>query len=351
MLSKEKTIFVIVCCALVISIPLLWSRSSDFKRNLPRPPTPKWTEQKESVASNPSKSQDVTEKTEVESNPSPKSRLWTKHVHLCIMFNLNNLKPNTHVVHLLLEYYHPFFDHITLIYDGKWNKTPEYIPEYVNFFGCESHAGWYQHKCLNICLSQPAAEVKGFFYISDDMLINLKNLASYNLSQTWCTPTEVYDYNKLLTMDKTEAQKIWEGWGPPSFFQNALKITVDSLPKKWINQLQNNAGFPDHYHGRSIFDIIYVPKSLASNITKVLTHILSSNDLFCELAGPLAVGVVVPQDEKIVFTTSFLWGTQRTVSRIRKSAKTCDVVHSVKLSQPDQASLWKEFMDQQLKIL
>ena len=401
MLSKEKTVFFIICCCLGILIPLLWSRSSDFKINLPRlyPLNSKWvTEhkevsstnspnniyaQKKRVVVNSSTSQDVnntkgretvvnsprsqdvnTKEKEVESSDPPKyvlenkmvaksnpPQLWTKHVHLCIMFNLNNMKPNPQTINLLLEYYHPFFDHITLIFDGKWNKRPEYLPEYVNFIGCESNVGWYQHKCLNMCLSQPTGdEVKGFFYIADDMFINLNNLASYNLAQTWCMPTAVYDYNQLLTMDKNEAHKIWYWWGPPLFFENALKVVVDSLPEEWIRQLQSNVGFPDHYSGKGIFDIIYLPKSLVSKMTKVITHILSSKELFCELAGPLAVGIVVPRDEKTIFSNSFLWGYQRNIGMIRKFARTCDIVHPLKLSQNDQAAVWKELMDQQLKI-
>ena len=370
--------FIIVCFILGISLPLLWSRYLDFKRDISRNPLPedsKWviaiTEKKE-VVTNPPKSPDNIEVTtnpeqltdhEVTSLPpmstereqvSSKDQLWTKYVHLCIMFNLNRIKPNLQTINLLLEYYHPFFDRITLIFDGKWKKRPEYLPEYVKFFGCESHVGWFQHKCLNMCLSQPADdEVKGFFYIADDMFINLNNLASYNLSQAWCMTTGVYDYDELMIKDKNEIHKIWMWWGPPLFFEKVLKRVVDTLPTEWINQLQANVGFPDNYHGKGIFDIIYLPKSLASNMTRVLTHILScKEDLFCELAGPLAVGIVVPWDEKIEFTSSFLWGHQRNVDTIRIVAqkKALDVVHAVKLSEPDKAALWKELMDQQLKL-
>ena len=76
------------------------------------------------------------------------SSFWTKNVHLCVMFNLNRMKPNERVIKLLSSYYHPFFDHITFLFDGNWTEKPSYISDYVNFLGCDSYTGWYMQKCV-----------------------------------------------------------------------------------------------------------------------------------------------------------------------------------------------------------
>ncbi len=67
-----------------------------------------------------------------------KSKIWTRNTQLCIMFNhASGESP----VRLMLAYYLRFFDHIMLIFDGKWEERPPYIPDYVKFYGCDSIFG------------------------------------------------------------------------------------------------------------------------------------------------------------------------------------------------------------------
>ena len=283
------------------------------------------------------------------SNIPDKSQLWTKDVQLCIMFNLNRIKPNPNSINLLLAYYLPFFNHITLIFDGKWDKKPDYLPEYVKFFGCQSHIGWYMQKCMNLCLSQPSDSIKGYLFVADDMFVNLNKMKNLDLTKLWYIEPIVYKYSDLLTKDGRTLRSWWWWWGKPYHNERPLKAIVDSLSEEWKQKLVENAGFPDKFQIRCLSDLIYVPRSLAPSLTKVMTHVIHTADLFFEVAVPLSVGVVVHPSERVVLTNTYLWGPNRNANRIKQESAKKHFVHPVKLSKNVQAKLWRSLMEAQVK--
>ena len=126
---------------------------------------------------------------------SVNSNLWTKKVQLCIMFNLFRMDPNETAINVMLSYYNRFFNHIMIIFDGKWKK-PNYLPENVTFSGCNSGAGWFEHECLRICLNEKWQDLQpeGYLFIADDIFINLLMMSSLPLSQTWYVHTVGINY-------------------------------------------------------------------------------------------------------------------------------------------------------------
>ena len=153
-----------------------------------------------------------------------KTRLWTQDVQLCIMFNSVH---HSKTVGLLLSYYLQFFDHITLLFNGEGTlKKPRYAPETVQAFGCDSYYGWYQHKCLSICLSHADVHVKGFLYIADDMFINIAKMGELDPSRLWYLIPKQFNYSKLMAMNKFELHRKWYWFGYP--FCNEVATTEKS---------------------------------------------------------------------------------------------------------------------------
>ena len=265
------------------------------------------------------------------------------------MFNLNKIKPNRNTINLLLAYYLPFFDHITLIFDGKWKKKPEYVPEYVKFFGCESHIGWYMQKCLNICISQSDDSVKGNLFIADDMFVNFNKMKNLDLTKLWYIQPIVYKYSDLQTKDGKTLRSWWWWWGEPYHNERPLKTVMNSLPDEWKQKLVENAGFPDKFQIRCLSDLIYVPNSLAPRLSTVMTHVIHTATLFFEIAVPLSVGIVVHPSERVLLTNAYLWGANRNANRIKKEAEKKHFVHPVKQSKKVQADLWRSLMEAQLR--
>ena len=279
----------------------------------------------------------------------PWSALWTDKIHLCVMFNLNGIKPSEDITKVLASYYFPFFKDITFFFDGaKWeSQRPDYLPEFVNLISCDSHVGWYQHKCLRLCLQQGTEETKGHLYIADDMFINLTMMADLpTTTMVWYVGMAQDSYSQILNPGRKGWA--WWWWGPPTNNHKRLENVIKILPSEWMNQLKRTAGFPDHFKVRTLADIIYVPKALGPNLTTVIDFVINSKTyLFCEVAVPLAVNIAAP-NQVINLKTSFLWGNNRNVPNIEKAAKTVHVVHPVKLGVEPQRNLWIQLMENQL---
>lgn len=257
-------------------------------------------------------------------------------------------------VGLLLSYYLQFFDHITLLFSGQGPlKKPHYAPDTVQALGCDSYYGWYQHKCLNICLSHADDHIRGFLYIADDMFINITKMGELDPSKIWCQRGKRYNYSKLTAMSKAELHKHkWYWFGFPHYNEEKLKRVVDSFPHKWIERLKQNTGFPNDFEIQAPLDIIYIPRSLASPMMEVLTFITNTTySLFCELAGPLAVGIVAQPSQKLQLSVhGYLWGKSRTLTMKREKAKTEHFVHPIKVGKSTgDAKLWQSLMREVMK--
>ena len=283
--------------------------------------------------------------------PDP-SKLWTENVELCIMFNLNgvSLGDNQEVIELLIAYYHPFFSHLTLLFDGDpaGTKRPiaKYLSSYVDVLGCDSHVGWYQHKCIRRCLQQGTTETKGFLYIADDMFIDVSNMAELPTSKVWFIPPGIAKYSEIIEMARNTRPTSW-WWGPPTNSAANLEIEINNLPSEWKDQLTKTAGFPDQFKALAISDIIYIPQTIAPKMEQVLTHIINTAPLFCEVATNLAVNIVAP--DLVYFRDGYLW-EDKTIEAIDRAAQGAHFVHPVKLGVKQQQDLWIQYMKKQLEI-
>ena len=263
------------------------------------------------------------------------SFMWTKRVQLCIMFNLKNMSPRKEVIDLLLLYYSIFFDHIMLLFDGDWNEKPSYIPTNISFSGCKSSNGWFQQRCLPICFKKTwvGKEPVGYLYISDDMFINLTMMSSLPLSKMWYLETPTIHYKNKGSL------KDWH-WNEVI---KPLETVIRNLPEKWKRMLVKS-GFPDSFHASGTADVVYVPHSLAENMTDVVNYIDKTANLFCEVALPLAVDIVAPTNQAH-FVEGYLWGGDKTLENMKKKAETAHFVHPIKLTNKDQANLWISSME------
>ena len=267
------------------------------------------------------------------------SLVWTDKVQLCIMFNLANMSPKKQVMNLLLSYYGFFFSHIMLLFDGDWSEKPNYIPKNIAFSGCKSGRGWFQQHCLLICLSQTwdnGDKPEGYLYIADDMFVNLTKMGSLPLSHMWYSHPDQMNYTARASLRKT-----WH-WG---WAMNPLEAVINNLPAKWKHVLEKDVGFPDRLRPQGSADIVYVPHSLAENMTDFMNYVIRTANLISEVAFPLAVDIVAP-NKTTHFIDGFLWGGERNPAIIEKKAKITHFVHPVKLSSKVQADLWKSFMEQ-----
>ena len=144
-------------------------------------------------------------------------------------------------------------------------------------------------------------------------------------------------------MDPASDKWVW--WGPPYNFAQKLKIVVKNLLTKWKNKLKATANFPENFQVHAISDIVYVPTSLVSNMTAVLSHIINTTDLFCEVAIPLAVSLVAP--ERVTLLRGYM-DKVRSIALVKSMANTKHFIHPLKLSKKEYAELWIEYMETQL---
>ena len=279
----------------------------------------------------------------------PWSALWTDKIHLCVMFNLNNLRPKKDVDIILASYYYPFFRNITFIYDNIWER-PDYLPEFVNYMGCKSSLGWYQHKCIRLCMQQGTEETEGYMYVADDLFVNLIKMAELPKTKVWFDTMLVRKFSWLVGPGAKAYD--WWAWDPPVDISRKFKKIFDIMPVKWRDHLKKTAGWPDQFKARGYSDIIYIPAALRANLTESIDWIVKSMDLFHEVATCLAVNIAVPDENTVIeMENGYLWGSNRTIPKREKLANTNYFVHPVKLGVDVTRKLWIKLMENQLSIL
>ena len=322
------TVFIVVIC--------IWSTGKSSSKKQHAVYGPYFFEPESKIMENNSSNRSESRST---NGSLSQSLVWTDRVQLCIMFNLANMSPNKQVINLLLSYYSFFFSHIMLLFDGNWSEKPNYIPKNIAFSGCKSLRGWFQQHCLLICLSQTwdnGDKPEGYLYIADDMFVNLTKMGSLPLSHVWYINPGQMNYTARASLLKT--------WHWPSNMK-PLEIVINNLPAKWKQVLVQKVGFPDRLRAQGLADIVYVPQSLAKNMTDFMNYVIKTAKVICEVAYPLAVDIIAP-NKTIHFVDGILWGGDRNLAMIEKKAKICHFVHPVKLSSKVQADLWKSFMEQ-----
>ena len=285
-----------------------------------------------------------------------RSKLWTASVRLCVMFNLNSVGPSEAVINLLIAYYFPFFKHISLIFDGHPNYNFSSVPSFVDVLFCDSHLGFYQHKCIRQCIQQTNSETEGYLYISDDMFINITKMAELPKSEIWFLENLKRSMSWILNPPGGSWDWVW--WAPPHNNSIKLKDTIDSFPTEWQDRLKRHHGFPDNFSVVMQSDIIFIPKRILPELLPVLEHIIVHQpELFCEVATALAVNVATAGFVRLD-PSGYLWGErpavgpqedrEKAVAAIEEKAMSAHFVHAIKLGYPGQADMWVSFMEQQL---
>lgn len=273
----------------------------------------------------------------------PRNFLWTHNIQLCVMFNLNAIKPNKKVIDLLIAYYFPFFKHIFLIFDGPPKNDLPLIPSFVKVLSCESYIGWYQHKCIQKCIHQNESNTEGFLYLADDMFINISKMADLQKDKIWFLQNNKKSFSWILN----PGSKGWDWWWGKDGNSLKLNKTIKSLPTKWIQILEKHHGFPDNFDVIATSDIIFIPSVAVPKILPVLDHIIGQGDMFCEIATALAVNIA--SQDVVEMKSGYLW-TDRSIAAIERLSIIAHFVHPIKLGMAKHAELWVKYMEQQLNL-
>ena len=275
-----------------------------------------------------------------------KSKLWTRDVQLCIMFNWG---PTKYTIRMLVAYYMRFFNSILLLIEGELpNEAVEGIPSSVRAIRVDTKNGWYQQRALLKCLQNGNNNVTSYLYIPDDMFINISMLSTLPTSKVWHNEPHVYNFSNLETFYKDP----WPWWkNPPGemkFLERFVAI-VNDLPYEWKQILSQNVGFPNRIHSNAIADSLHIPHALISNLTTVLVYFMNRSDVFCEILLPLALDIAGPQDH-VYFKNGNLWSTDRSNENlIREFARTRHFVHSLKPSTRFGNDMWCMLMSEQIE--
>ena len=273
-----------------------------------------------------------------------KATLWTKNVHLCIMFNWGSTEYRTRQ---LLSYYMRFFDAITLFLEGR-RVSHNYIPSHIQVFHVKTGNGFYQQRCLAKCINQTAPNTVSHLYIADDMFINITKMSQLSLLKIWFIPVSV------LTFGNGSKINDWYWWG---YFHggqtqyNRFVALINGLPQEWKQVLIDKVGFPNRIHGNAVADIVHIPNAYAVEVSRVLNYINSVTELFCEIAVPLAVDIAQPIGREEMEDGN-LWEWQRTDPDVVQNVlETRFYLHPLKTSTKFGADMWRNSMTNQLRLL
>eukprot|EP00731_Ephydatia_muelleri_P019590 Em0012g415a len=105
------------------------------------------------------------------------------------------------------------------------------------------------------------------------------------------------------------------------------------------------------YQSQILADIVHIPNQYASDVTRVLKHVNSVTELFCEIAVPLAVDIAQPIGREEMEDGN-LWEWQRTESPLVQSfVEARYYMHAMKMSTRYGADIWCKSMNNQLRLL
>ena len=280
-------------------------------------------------------------------NLPDKSKLWTRNVQLCIMFNWG---AEGYTIKMLLAYYMRFFNSIVLIYDGKWPKTKffEDVPTSVKVISVDTKNGWYQQHALLKCLQSGDNNTASYLYIPDDMFINITMMSTLPVSNIWLNEPGDFSFNDLGTF----LQDTWYWWKHPkgTNFQKKYLSVVDTLPLEWKQSLSRNVGFPNHMHSHSVVDSVHIPRTFSGNLSNVLLYFMGKSSIFCEILIPLALDITAGPPNHTYLVEGNLWSKGRSsLSLIRDYSTTKHFVHPLKLSTDMGSNVWCMLMTEQIK--
>ncbi len=197
-----------------------------------------------------------------------------------------------------------------------------------------------------MCLDQGEPDVDGYMYLADDNFADLTYMNSLPKSEAWFLElnTNNYSDSKSFTKDKWVHWHRHYGYAP-------FKQIVDNLPQVWKKVLIDNVGFPDRIHGHTISDLIYLPKSVRQIMMDVISYIVRTADLHCEIAIPLAVDIVAPRRQVEFPLTGFMLPSEK--HKLEKFYEAINkhspFLHPLKLSVKPSADLWCQLMAEQMK--
>ena len=138
-----------------------------------------------------------------------KSKLWTRNVQLCIMFNWGATE---YTIRTLLAYYMRYFTSVVLLLDGEWpSAAVKDIPTAVRAISVRTKNGWFQQYAVWECLQNGNENITSYLYIPDDMFINITQLGTLPSSKMWFNQPFVYNFSNIHTLTDD-----WWWWHNPN---------------------------------------------------------------------------------------------------------------------------------------
>ena len=215
------------------------------------------------------------------------------------------LKNEFSEVLLLITFNSPLYDHIPLLlnmYQGVFSNIlfcgPKNSTSIYPIIDSITYKGYFSY---DECAAQVMAihpNYTGYLTFSDDVLLNVWNLKSINLSKLWQGPEFPYKFGKF----DVSSEDNWHFWKSPFGLQSCVKVLqkVSSLNtyKHHINRLMESTNtygkglvmksFDNYtcYGERS--DIFYIPQHMAKDFIE-LSHMFKNENVFLEIAVPTII--------------------------------------------------------------
>ena len=272
----------------------------------------------------------------LKSNPIQWRKADWKKIRLCIHFNTEAaIKEKT--VQILHREYSKYFDKIS--FSGPVPK-PVFLSDDVQYLHCDIPHVQLQQKCL-VAHLETYPDADGYLYTADDAFLDLSRLAKMPHDKVWTIHGTAKDVRQASSFD----DKVWPLWSRPESYQ-ALKHYVENLPDGWKDHLKELNGDEHIVHTLGLADVIYVPEGQRSNYIEVAKYFCGQPYIDHEVVTPVIRDLAVGNDY-VPFIHGCLWWPDYNFQIQNEQGKSGehDFMHPLKLSDPSQAALWSQLMD------
>ncbi|KAF9897140.1 hypothetical protein BX616_006111, partial [Lobosporangium transversale] len=222
-----------------------------------------------------------------------------------------------------LSIYKPHFPNIVMY--GP--DVPEHLQGVVR--SVSHNEGNIGYKSLVMAMEE-FPNYSGYLYTNDDTLLNVHQLATYDLDKVW-------KHVPILSEDLRDRSKPppyswhWERPGTTDMWNDPTSFT--DIQRERIAKF---TGIPGPADIRAFCDAVYVPGRISLEVKDVLTRFLK-HDVFLELGVGLALIAVEPTENWVDWKESYLWyGGERELWRDYMQPGV-GIVHPVKLLKDRKA--------------
>ncbi|ESO85050.1 hypothetical protein LOTGIDRAFT_235923 [Lottia gigantea] len=242
------------------------------------------------------------------------------------------------VVDYLERMYRPFFPQ--MIYCGhdmnNFLSIYNLLNKKLSFIEVDFNLGQYGYECLQKAM-QMNFDVDGYIHLSDDVLLNVWNVAELPKDKLWFQKNM-----RIAHFIMHVVPDIWKHphWGPWTtvYGRTAAKAAIASLinlsyletrAKEFMFMLSTNVGgFDRVYYEAS--DIFYVPKRFAQDFI-YFASVFDAAHVHLEIAVPTIFNGLDLNENIVTMNGSYLWYQDRNLYQLKYNYK--DIyMHSMKLA-------------------